>query len=132
MTSKSNISETISYSIINNTIFGNRATRIFRCMYVNCFDRLRFLAEVSTKFQKMPLFRQFKDHKSGSKQGKWRNDSIFFSSIFSALTVFIIHFWIWKYSKFIFMWSPLWYILVCKIPQFLAKIYQFGQLIILF
>ena len=30
------------------------------------------------------------------------------------------------------MWSPLWSILVCKIPQFLAKSYQFRQLVILF
>ena len=30
----------------------------------------------------------------------------FFSSTFSDLTVCNIHFWIWKYSKFIFMWSP--------------------------
>ena len=43
-----------------------------------------------------------------------------------------INFWIWKYSKFIFMWSPLWFILVCKIPQFLSKSYQFRQLITLF
>ena len=41
----------------------------------------------------------------------------FFSSSFSALTVCNIHFYIWKYSKFIFMWS----ILVCKISQFWAK-----------
>ena len=41
----------------------------------------------------------------------------FFSSTFSDLTVCNIHFWIWKYSKFIFMWSPLWSILVFKIPQ---------------
>ena len=30
------------------------------------------------------------------------------------------------------MWSPLWSILVCKIPQFLAKSYRFRQLITLF
>ena len=30
------------------------------------------------------------------------------------------------------MWSPRWSILVCKIPQFLAKSYQFRQLITLF
>ena len=56
----------------------------------------------------------------------------FFLSTFSNLTVCNIHFWIWKYSKFIFMWSPLWCTLVCKIPQFFAKSYWFGQLIILF
>ena len=56
----------------------------------------------------------------------------FFPSTFSTLTVCDIHFWIWQYSKFIFMWSPLWSILVCKIPQFLAKSYQFRQFTILF
>ena len=28
-----------------------------------------------------------------------------------------IHFWIWKYSQSIFKWSPLWFIMVCKISQ---------------
>ena len=51
---------------------------------------------------------------------------------FFTLTFCNIHFWIWKYSKFIFMWPPVWSILVCKIPQFLVKSYQFGQLLILF
>ena len=39
----------------------------------------------------------------------------FFSSTFSTLTACNIYFWIWKYSKFIFMWSTLWSLLVCKI-----------------
>ena len=41
----------------------------------------------------------------------------FFSSTF--VTVCDTHFYIWKLSKFIFMGSPLWPILVCKIPEFL-------------
>ena len=56
----------------------------------------------------------------------------FFSRTFSDLTVCNIRFWIWKYSKLIFIWSPLWSILVCKIPQFLVKSYRFRQFIILF
>ena len=55
-----------------------------------------------------------------------------FPPTFSDLTVCNIHFWIWKYSKFIFMGSPLRSILVCKIPQVLAKSYRFRQLITLF
>ena len=64
MTSNPNISKTISYSIINNTIFWKCATRTrpFRCIYVNCFNILRFLAEVSTKLQKM--------HEGKEKEGK--------------------------------------------------------------
>ena len=42
----------------------------------------------------------------------------FFSSTFWALTVWDIHFCIWKLSKFILTGSPLWSILVCKIPEF--------------
>ena len=38
-------------------------------IYVNCFNRLRFLAEVSTKLQKMHFFGQFKNHNSGRKHG---------------------------------------------------------------
>ena len=36
---------------------------------------------------------------------------------FWALTFCDIHFCIWKFSKFIFMWFLLWSILVCKIPE---------------
>ena len=41
----------------------------FRSIYVNCFNTPRFLAEVSTKLQKMHLFGQFKDHNSERKHG---------------------------------------------------------------
>ena len=43
MTSNTNI-----HSTINNTIFCKCVTRSFRFIYVNCFNRLRFLAEVRT------------------------------------------------------------------------------------
>ena len=39
----------------------------FRMQYVNCFDRLRFFAEVRTNFEKMHCFGQSKEHKSGRK-----------------------------------------------------------------
>ena len=115
-TSNPNIYETLSHSTIY-TIFWKCITRPFKCIYVNCFDRLIFLAEVSTKLQKIHFSRQLtldhKDHNSGNKHENRTNDHIlliyfflhFFSST-SALTVCNIHFWIWKYSKFIFMWSP--------------------------
>ena len=50
--SKPNIFETVSHSIINNAIFWNFVRRPFRCIYVDCFNRLNFPAEVSTKLQK--------------------------------------------------------------------------------
>ena len=86
---------------------------------VNCFNRLRFLAEVS---------------KTTTHEGnmKTRQMTPFFSFPFSALIVCNIYFCISKYAKFIFMWSPLWSMLVCKITQFLTKSYWFGQVIILF
>ena len=58
--------------------------KIFRSIYVNCFKRLRFLAKVNTKLQKMQFFGQFKDYNSGRKHGKQTNNAIF-SFIFSAL-----------------------------------------------
>ena len=76
------------------------------------------------------FFGQFKDHNSGRKHGNY-TDSVF-SSSFSTLTVCIIHFWIWKFSKFIFMCFPLWSIQACNMPQFFAKNYRIGQFIILF
>ena len=100
-----------------------------RTIYVNCFNRLRFIAEVSAKFQKCTFLDNLRTREENMET---RQITPIFSSTFSDLTVCNIHFWIWKYSKFIFMWSPLWSILVCKIPQFLAKSYRFRQLITLF
>ena len=54
----------------------------------------------------MHFFGQFKDHNSGRKHGNYTDDSIF-SSTFSALTVCNIHFYISKWSKFIFRVPPL-------------------------
>ena len=52
-TSNTHTIETVSHSIINNINFWKCVTRLFRCMYVSCFNRLRFLAEVRTNLQKM-------------------------------------------------------------------------------
>ena len=62
-------------------IFWKAVIRTFRSIYVNCFNRL---PEVSTKFQKMHFFGQFKDQYSGRKNGNSTNDPIF-SSTFSVL-----------------------------------------------
>ena len=61
------ISEIVSHRIVNNAISLKCVTRPFRCIYVNCFNRLRYLAEVSIKLQKIPFFGQFKEHISGRK-----------------------------------------------------------------
>ena len=51
----------------NHIIFWRSVMKTFRCIYVNCFKRLRFLAELSAKFQKMDFFGQFKDDNSRKK-----------------------------------------------------------------
>ena len=100
------ISWTVAQTLINHTIFWEKVVRTFRCIYVKCFNRNRFPAEVSTKFQEIPFFRQFKDHNSGREHGNYTNDPIFFINFFCSNCN--IYFWVWKYSKFIFMWFPLW------------------------
>ena len=44
-----NISWTVAHTPINHTIFWKSVIRTFRCVYLICFNRLRFYAEVSTK-----------------------------------------------------------------------------------
>ena len=64
-----NISWTVAQTPKNHSIFWKSVMRTFRCIYVNCFNRLRFLAEVSTKFSKMHFLGQFMDHNSGRIHG---------------------------------------------------------------
>ena len=70
-------------------------------------------------YKKNALFWQFEDHNSW-RDSETRQMPSFFSCIFQ-LTVYNIHYCIWKYSTFIFMGSPPCSILDCKIPQFRAK-----------
>ena len=63
-----NISWTVARTPINHTIFWKNVVRTFRCIYTYCFNKLKFLAEVSTKLQKMRFFGQFTDHNSGRKR----------------------------------------------------------------
>ena len=64
-----NISWTVAQTPINHIIFWKTVIKTFRSIYVNCFNILRFLAEVSTKLQKIHFFGQFKDYNSGRKHG---------------------------------------------------------------
>ena len=75
---------TVAQTPINHIIFWKTVIRTLRYIYVNYFNRLRFLAEVSTRLQKMHFFGQFKDHNSGRNNGNCTNDPIF-SSTFSPL-----------------------------------------------
>ena len=115
-----NISWTVARTPINHTIFWKSIMRTFRCIYINCFNRFRFLAKVSTKLWKCTFLENLRTiTQEGNMETKQM--TLFSSSTFSALTLCSIHFCFWKCSKFIFMWSTLWSILVCKIPQFWAK-----------
>ena len=64
-----NISWTVAQTPINHIIFWKTVMKTFRSIYVNYFNTLGFLAEVSTKLQKMLFFGQFTDHNSGRKHG---------------------------------------------------------------
>ena len=44
-----NISWTVAWTPINHIIFWKSGKRTFRCIYVNCCNKLRFFAEISTK-----------------------------------------------------------------------------------
>ena len=44
-----NFSWTVAQTPINHSIFWKSVMRTFRCIYVNCFNRLGFLAEVYTR-----------------------------------------------------------------------------------
>ena len=122
--SNTNISKTLSHSIINNTISWKCVTRPSRCISVNCFNRLYFLLRSAQNYKKYTFLNNSKTitHERNKETRQMTPPS---SSTFYDLTVCNIHFRIWKYSKFIFMWSPLWFILVCKISQLLAGSYQF-------
>ena len=120
------ISETVSHSITNNTNFWKCIKRPFRCLYVNCFNQLRFLAEVSTELQKMHFLDNLRTiTQEGSMETRQMNP--FCSSSFSSLFVIC--------SNFIFMWSPhpvgpFWSVKYLNLKY--PKSHQFRQLITLF
>ena len=44
-----NISWAVVQTLINHTMFWRSVMRTSRCIYINCFNRLRFLPEITTK-----------------------------------------------------------------------------------
>ena len=88
-TSNTHTIETVSHSIINNINFWKCITRPFRCIYVNCLNRLRFLAEVSTKLQKMHFLDNLRTINQ-ERNMETRQMTPFFSSTFSNLFVIFI------------------------------------------
>ena len=120
----------ISVSIVSNNIFWKRLTRPFRCIYVNCFNILNFFCWGQYKIEKMHLFDNLRII---TQEGNMKTTQItpFFHLLFLLylLVTFISEFEN-TYNSFsnLLLRSTL----VCKIPQFFAKSYWFGQLIILF
>ena len=74
--------------MINNAIFWKCVTRPSRCVYINCFNRPRFPAEVSTKLQKCTFLDNLRTitQDGNKKLEKWP----IFSSTFSNLFVIFI------------------------------------------
>ena len=105
-TKNSNIFKTWSHGIKNNTICWKRVARLFRCICVNCFNILRFFSSGQLKIEKMYFFDNLK---TITQEGSMKTTQMtpFFSSTFSALPVYNIHFWIWKCLKFIFKFITL-------------------------
>ena len=85
-----NIWWAVAQTPINHIIFWKIVMRTFKCIYVNCLNRLRFLTEVSTKLQKMHFFGQFKENAQNTE--KTQNS-------FSCDPLFVL-FWSIKYLNF--------------------------------
>ena len=85
-TSNTHTTETVSHSIINNINFWKCVTRPLRCIYVNCFNQLRFLAEVSIKLQKIHFLDNLRTI-THEERMETRQMTPFFWSTFSNLFV---------------------------------------------
>ena len=68
-----NILWTVAQTPVKNTIFWKSVMRSFRWIDLNCSNRFRFFAEISTNLQKMHYFGQFNNHNSGRKKRKLDN-----------------------------------------------------------
>ena len=90
-----NISWRVVKTPIYQIIFWKSVMRTSRCIYVNCFNRLRSLREKSTELQKMHFFDNLR---TTTQEGNMetRQMAPFFSSTLSTLTVCNIYFCIWK------------------------------------
>ena len=91
LTSDTHTSETVSHSIINNPNFSKCVTRPFRCIYLKFFYRLRFLAKVSTKLQKMHFLDNLRTI-TQDRDMKTRQMTHFSSTFSNFLVIFISEF----------------------------------------
>ena len=56
LVSHPNISEAVSQSTTSNTVLWKCIAISFKWVYINCFNKIRFLAKISSKLQKNVLF----------------------------------------------------------------------------
>ena len=89
-------------------------------LYVNCYNRTRYLAAISIKIQKENNFWQFKDHSWRKPHANCTSDPIFFV-YFSSSKCLWNYFLYMKVANIHFHLVPLKFILVGKIPQFWTK-----------
>ena len=113
-----NISWKVAQTPINHSIFWKSVMRTFRCIYVNCFNRLRFLAEVTTNCKKCTFLDILR---TITQEGNMetRQMTPFFSSTFYAL--FVTFIFIFENSQNSFSCRPPFR------PFWSVKYHNFGQ-----
>ena len=85
-----NIFLTLIHSIISNTIYWKSArNKTFRMLYINSYNRPRFLAAVCIKLQKENNFWQFKDYSWKKSHANWTSDPIFFVHFFTVCEIIL-------------------------------------------
>ena len=102
-----NISWKVAQTSINYIIFWKSVMRTFRCIYVNCCNRLG-------KIGKNAVFCLRAITQEGNMETRQMTSFLF---TFSTQTVYNIYFG----NRIHFYVVPLWSILVCNIPQFWEK-----------
>ena len=93
------ISWTLAQTPINQFIFWKSVMRTFKCIYLNCFNKLKFLAEVSTKLQKTYFFGNLRTITQEGKMETWQMKPFLFYLLFPAysflhLKIVKIHFYV--------------------------------------
>ena len=100
-----NISWTVAQTPINHSIFWKSVMRTFRCIYVNCFNNLDFLLRSAENCKKCTFLDNLQTITQVGNM-ETRPMTPLFSSTFSALTVWNIHFFYLKIVKIYFDMIP--------------------------
>ena len=87
----------------------------FICIYRNCYNSLRFFADLSKNCKKDAIFDNLR---TMTQEREIQTNDPIFKICVSSPNYLGNSFWIWKLSKSIFTGSPFWPILVCKILEF--------------